>query len=313
MSGTARAARIGEILIGTVFVIAGLSKIWEPVLFFWEALPYTGFLALQLDTSFRVAQIALLLAPVECGLGLALLLRWRPRPVIVCTALLLGFFTVLTFLAWRGGLGGNCGCFGTLIERGPQEAMVEDVVMLVVLLFAGWGTRALGARTSALSSIVVLGATVLALGIGCLRFFPEAHRIEGTDLQVGIGLGAMEVRGVDVDLGRGDYLLEVFTPRCARCRTSVSRLNQMTDQEDMPQIVALTAYEKDSKAMTDFEASLEPRYAIGTVSIRDFSRLGWRHRFPRFAYVRDGVVQAVWDYPEFPSLDRIRALRRNQS
>jgi len=45
---------------------------------------------------------------------------------------------------------------------------------------------------------------------------------------------------------------------------------------------------------------------VATISKTDFFRLTAKHRYPRLAYVRDGVVQRVWEYFEFPTLEQIR-------
>ena len=50
----------------------------------------------------------------------------------------------LALRAWTRGWDASCGCFGTLLERGAREAVVEDLVMLGLLAvgwFAGGTTR----------------------------------------------------------------------------------------------------------------------------------------------------------------------------
>ena len=37
MSGLEKSLWISQRIIGVVFLVAGLTKIWDPVLFFWEA------------------------------------------------------------------------------------------------------------------------------------------------------------------------------------------------------------------------------------------------------------------------------------
>ena len=179
--------------------------------------------------------------------------------------------------------------------------------MLGLLLFAWWGTRFPDRPAWRWGGRLVLGGTALALGIGGIRFFPEADRLEDSDLQVGISLTGVKLKGIDLDLGRGDYLVEIFSPACPRCTKAVSELNTFQDIPGLPPIVAVTIYEKDSQLITDFIERHRPQFEIATVSRKDFLRLAWRHGYPRLAFVRDGVVAAVWEHDEFPSRDQLLA------
>ena len=73
-----KAARVSQIIMGLALLIAGLVKVWEPVLFYWEVVPFGQLMNLT-DIWHYVAQAALLMGPFECALGIALLSNWRPR------------------------------------------------------------------------------------------------------------------------------------------------------------------------------------------------------------------------------------------
>ena len=142
MDGISKAARVGQMIIGVVYIVAGAIKTWEPVLFYWEAIPYAGLLGIaEWETASAVAKAAIALGPIEFVLGWALLLNWQPRLCLPVATVLMAAFTALTAKAWHMGASIDCGCFGALVERGPGEAAIEDGVMLVVLLFAWWGMR----------------------------------------------------------------------------------------------------------------------------------------------------------------------------
>ena len=142
MDGISKAARVGQMIIGVVYLVAGAIKTWEPVLFYWEAIPYAGLLGIaEWETASAVAKAAIVLGPIEFVLGWALLLNWQPRLCLPVATVLMAVFTALTVKAWHMGASIDCGCFGALVERGPGEAAIEDGVMVVVLLFAWWGMR----------------------------------------------------------------------------------------------------------------------------------------------------------------------------
>ena len=303
-----KAARISQVLMGLVFLVAGLVKIWEPLLFYWDSMPYFRLLGMAREHWPLAARALLALGPVEWGLGLALLLNWRPRLVLSLALLLIGFFFGLTGYAWHMGVGMDCGCFGNLVERTPGEAAVEDAVMLVLLAFAWWGRREQTMPVWPQSRWLVAGGLVLALGVGAIRFVPEMKRLDGSDLQVGVRLTGLKLKGVDFDLMEGDYLVEVFSPNCPRCFRAVPKLNQWADDPDLPPVVALQYYPQDSPKLEDFKKRAQPRYEIVEVARADFSRLVWQHGYPRLAFVRDGVVQAVWEHYELPTGEELKNL-----
>jgi len=302
MEGMKKAARVSQIIMGLILLLSGLVKVWEPILFYWEAIPYTQLLGLK-DYWQVVAQVALLLGPFECGLGLALLANWRPRLIFPIAVVLMVFFLGLVTAAWKAGATDDCGCFGALVERSPGEAAVEDSIMLVLLLFAWWGVRRRASWRRA--GRLVAGGTVLMLAVGCLRFIPEMDRIEGSDLRPGVRLTGVNPEGLEVDLMKGEYLLELMSPRCGRCAQSVPKMNELVDSGDLPTVIALTSFAQDSDALAEFKERLQPRFVIGTISKTDFFRLTWKHGYPRMAYVRDGAVQKVWEFNEIPDAEKL--------
>ena len=60
--------------------------------------------------------------------------------------------------------------------------------------------------------------------------------------------------------------------------------------------------------MTDFKKRLQPRFGIATVSQTDFQRLTVGHGWPRLAYIKDGVVQQVWERSSMPTQARLREI-----
>ena len=325
MNAISKAARVGQMVIGVVYIVAGAIKTWEPVLFFWEAIPYAQMLGVvEWESAAAVAKAAIALGPIEFVLGWALLINWYPRLCLPVATVLMAAFTALTAKAWHMGASIDCGCFGALVERGPKEATIEDSAMLAVLLFAWWGMRrtanaepatgqpnwwgAGGAPVWPLASRMVLGALVVGLAVGGVRFFPELERTVQSDLKSGVRLSGLALKGVDVDLMQGEYLLELFSPTCVHCQKAVPKMNVLAQDPQLPRLIALTSFTQDSPQMIDFKKRLQPRFDIATVSITDFRRLTFGHGYPRLAYIADGVVQQVWESNYMPTQARLRKI-----
>ena len=323
MDGINKAARVGQMIIGVVYLVAGALKTWEPVLFYWEAIPYVQMLGIvEWEIASAAAKTAIALGPIEFVLGWALLLNWQPRLCLPVATVLMAAFTALTAKAWYMGASIDCGCFGALVERGPGEAAIEDGAMLAVLLFAWWGMRRSANAAPAAgrpnwwgmggvpvwprTNRLVLGAFVVGLAVGGGRFFPELERIQQSDLKSGVRLSGLALEGVDVDLMQGEYLLELFSPTCVHCQNAVPKMNALAQDPQLPRLIALTKHALDSPDMADFKKRLQPRFDIATISQTDFFRLTFGHGYPRLAYIADGVVQQVWEHNYMPTQARLR-------
>ncbi len=312
-----KASRVCQILIGVVYIVSGAIKVWEPVLFYWKAIPFTQILGLGPESWQLAAKAAVVLGPVEVALGLALVLNWRPKFTMPIATLLMAFFTGLMLHAWDLGASIDCGCFGALVERSPGEAAVEDAVMLAMLIFAWWGTRKRvqsladdGAGIRPWANKAVLGVLTASIVLCGARFFPEVDRLEASDLKAGVRLIGLSPVGVDADLTQGKYLLEIFSPLCGHCIDAVPKVNAMAADEDLPRVVALTNFAQDSPQLIEFKTRFAPQYDIATISKTDFFRLTYAHGYPRLAYIEDGVVLSVWERDFVPTLERLREITR---
>ncbi len=298
------ASRIGAGLVGVVLLVSGAVKAWEPVLFFWEAVPYTQLLGLS-GLWREVATVAVVLAPGECVLGVGLLANWQRRWLPLAALALLVFFCGLTAYAWYSGATADCGCFGSLVRRSPGEAAVEDGLLVLVLSLSWWAGRGTVAMPRA--GWLVAAAAVAATGATLVGFLPQIERLDKSDLLPGVRLRGLEVDGLAVNLMQGDLLVELMNPKCGHCIDAVPTLNQLVAAGDLPRLIALTSFARESPDVADFVREHQPEYPIGSVSRTDFFRLTWKHGFPRLALIRDGVVRQVWERDSFPKPDEVRA------
>ena len=76
MDGVSKIARVGQMIIGVVYVVTGAIKVWEPVLFYWKTIPYVRMFGAPWEIATVAAKVTTVLGPIEFVLGLALLLNW---------------------------------------------------------------------------------------------------------------------------------------------------------------------------------------------------------------------------------------------
>ena len=312
MDALGKVARVGQIIMGIVYMITGAIKVLDLEAFFWLIVPYVRMFNAPFGIATLAAKLTTILGPVEFVLGVALVLNWRPRLCLPMATGLMAAFTALMTLAWHLGASVDCGCFGDLLERSPGEAAIEDGLMLLVLLFAWWGLRrrdqagppAEGANWWGLGGApvwpsarrLVVVASAAALVIGGVRFLPEIGQLVQPKLKVGVELTDLTPRGVDVDLMQGEYLIEMFSPTCKYCVDAVPKMNLIAEDPDLPPLVALTNFPPENEKLVDFKDQLQPRFSIGTIPEKDFMLMLVGHGgVPLLAYIKDGKVELVLD------------------
>lgn len=130
------------ILMGAIFIFSGYSKLY-PI----EPFEYTfvdiGIVGWQLAPF-----VARLLIGLEFLIGILLILNLNLRKFTykLGISILILFSIYLVLLNFFTGNKGNCGCFGTIIEMTPLQALLKNAIMLMVffLLYRfheGWNLK----------------------------------------------------------------------------------------------------------------------------------------------------------------------------
>jgi hypothetical protein len=192
------AIKITQWVVGLLFIVSGLVKANDPVglgykmqEFFelWsEGFAKGSFLSSALATLHQAALgLSIFMITLEIVVGVALLLGWMKRAVLLLLLLLILFFTFLTGYAYLSGKFTNCGCFGDCLPITPFTSFLKDIALLVLTIFLLAGQRYIRPVLSFKTSAAVLTATLLfSLGLqwyvlhylplaDCLPFKQTAH------------------------------------------------------------------------------------------------------------------------------------------
>jgi putative oxidoreductase len=129
-------SRIVDLIVGGIFIYAGVLKMLDPVRFASDIDNYK-----ILPWSIGVA-LAFYLPWLEIFCGIALILRLLYRGALsILTALIL-IFTLATVAAKVRGLDITCGCFGHASQHWSFPAhMATDLAILAALLVLGFSNR----------------------------------------------------------------------------------------------------------------------------------------------------------------------------
>ncbi|HNT00588.1 MAG TPA: MauE/DoxX family redox-associated membrane protein [Candidatus Saccharicenans sp.] len=119
---------IFRLIVGGVFIWAGVSKIADPLSFAQDVRNY------QLVGPALSFLTAIFLPWVELIAGLWLIIGIYPKSSALLISSLLLFFIVLVLITMARGLDVDCGCFGTFSRQADWRLIAEDSLWLALSL-----------------------------------------------------------------------------------------------------------------------------------------------------------------------------------
>lgn len=279
-------------LLGAVLLVAAYAKGIDPAAF---ALQLGGLLPLAPAAAGVVAVVVI---GFEAGLGAALLAGWRSPAVLAITNLLFVWF--IGVVAWEmihpNAAGGSCGCFGNLVERTPQQALLEDVGFLGLSGVAWMGRTA---RASAPRRLIagVAAAAGIALAVAAPSL-PLDDR--ATALAPGVPIAATHLDEIVPALRTGRHLVLLLDRADPTTVAAIPLLNQhLLLPGGKTKVWGFAA--DDPNLAAAFLWSAGPAFEVRSVPLRMLRTL--YRTLPRSALIDDGRVLRTWTgFPPDPAL-----------
>lgn len=124
-------------LLGFTFTLSSIFKWIGLRTFALTANDFCAFLGLDVLYGHGMA-LAIIICSVELVLGIAAFITKFKKYVVWVYALVLGYFTYITYLNLVSLYGQieSCGCFGEVIHLTPAESFYKNVALLTLSLFA---------------------------------------------------------------------------------------------------------------------------------------------------------------------------------
>ncbi|MEJ8801256.1 BT_3928 family protein [Pontibacter sp. H249] len=158
------------LFVGVLFIFSGLIKINDPVGTAIKLEEYFEVFSTDIAPFFKAFEpyslfLSIVLSAAEIVLGVALLVRWKLKGVLIALLAMIVFFTFLTFYSAYFNKVTDCGCFGDAIKLTPWESFTKDIVLLVMIVVLLMTQRYLqpfisqktGAIATALTAVVSVG------------------------------------------------------------------------------------------------------------------------------------------------------------
>ncbi|RZL09692.1 MAG: DoxX family protein, partial [Pedobacter sp.] len=164
--------RIIAVLVGLLLIFSGAIKLNDPVGTAIKLEEYFEVFATDFGSFFHVftplaLYLSIFLSSIEIILGVALIIRWRSKLVLILLLLMMVFFTFLTFYSAYFNKVTDCGCFGDAIKLTPWESFTKDIVLDVALIFLLIFRRYLTPLfTEKVGAIIVAVTAILCVATG---------------------------------------------------------------------------------------------------------------------------------------------------
>lgn len=164
--------RIGAVIVGLVFFVAGMLKLMDPTGTSLIVSEYFKFM--HMDFAVPAAKVVgVALALLETLTGCALIAGIARRIVAIVTFCLLGFFSLVTLALVIFNPVMDCGCFGEAVHLTHAQSLMKNLALLVLAAFAfiplqdGFEARSMKKWTFAF-----VAACVVAFSVYSLRNLP---------------------------------------------------------------------------------------------------------------------------------------------
>jgi len=289
---------VARIILGLVFIVAGVAKAIDLNYFYYQLKAYP--LGLPDPVVLLMARVFI---AFEIILGIALLINFLPRWTLSITFGILVLFLATTGWAAVGGFSEECGCFGKLVKRSPVEALIEDLVLLILSIVAVKFTSS-GALTNKFKGTLV-GLAVI-IGVGLPYLFPETRPKVFAREGVGSYVGDLKPDGLNMEFAKGDYLLALIETDCEHCQGSMPRLNELAQSRSVPKLVGICP--NTQQEMDSLKAKMAVDFPVGFVPVRKF--LLMNPEVPALLWVKDGIVRHTWPIDSTPTVPKMMEVLR---
>ncbi len=290
----------GAFVLGAVLLVAAWAKALDPDAFA-EQIRIEG-----LEWGLSAAALAVLFVALEAGLGTALVLGMRRLWVLAPAAAMVALFVFLTARTyWRFEQGlidetSACGCFGNLVSRTPEEALKQDLLLLVpplALAFLGRGGGGWPKRRLAVALVAAAGFGLLAWRAPDLPLDNLATRLKpGAEVRAFCAGSESEAStricldALVPELEEGEHLVVISELGDEALEAAMPELNARAGRAEGPRLWLLTPSGEEERRLFFWRAG--PRFEVRETPqalLRPLYR-----KLPRSFRVEDGRVTETW-------------------
>jgi len=295
-----------RVLIAVLFLLSAFAKLYPSPYFAITTFEFKQIIPLGFDACIAPYFSRLLIA-LEIGLGIAILQpHYLKKIVIPTTILLLSVFTIhLSFVDVP-----NCGCFGELIPMTPNEAIVKNVISILLLVYLYRNVSDLKTGNNKFSYLVLIFISsalflfVLAPQKPCSSSAPQKTETEvEKENESPFSKLVIAENYSPINIDEGKKLLCFFAPGCDHCMKAASELKVLSNRiVDFPH-VHIVFMDEESEKIADFFESTGINASYQIMDIAQFwNTLGYdgnpNRNTPSIVYLNNGNIEKFYYYDE---------------
>jgi len=321
-------------IISFVFFLSAIAKLYPK-----PSYALTSFEVHQLEPMGIPLEIAAYLSRfligIEFAIAILLLLPFFLRKIIIpATVLMLVVFIVeLFYEIFSSGNQGNCGCFGTLIEMTPLEALIKNVISVGLLLGYYWLDKkeeilSFDLRSRAHFSAIFNVLTVAIFGVFLAapirreapttaavvpveKTMEDSVTAQKKDTAVSVQLKNADTSKVVKPLepkavlsgfetlfpniNKGKQILCFFAPGCDHCRATAKAITALKKSNKQFPPVSIIFMDEEPELIPDFFKFAGSEYTYSVMDIIKFWKtLGSGKEVPGVMYLWNGNLQKFY-------------------
>lgn len=159
--------------------------------------------------------------------------------------LLVAFTTHLTYLVFQGN-DGNCGCFGELIPMTPLEAIIKNIITILILYFLYHKTPK--NLSSNFRSLIILMLSCLLFMFIYVPLRGNQKVQENTKMSLNQVTSPYSKYISQTDIDSGEKILCFFAPGCDHCQLAAKQIKELQNNiEDFPEVYVVFLEEEPEK------------------------------------------------------------------
>ena len=202
--------------------------------------------------------------------------------------LLVAFTTHLTYLVFQGN-DGNCGCFGELIPMTPLEAIIKNIITILILYFLYQKTPK--NLSSNFRSLIILMLSCLLFMFIYVPLRSNQKIQENTKMSLNQVTSPYSKYISQTDIDSGEKILCFFAPGCDHCQLAATQIKELQNNiEDFPEVYVVFLEEEPEKIPNFLnKAGADFKYEI--MDILNFMEVfGFDYDTPGIVYLNNGNV-----------------------
>ncbi len=244
-----------QIFLGGVFILSAISKLVAPGLFEITILDQ-GII----DSREIAAYLGRLLIAMELFIGIALLQPYYLKKIILPVSLLtlVGFTGLLSYSYFLGDTN-NCGCFGEMIKMSPLEAILKNIVLIIIGIFVFLQSKTKLEKLYIPTIILFISVGIVFI-VAPIKSYEDLKFSNYTNFN----------NAGRVDLTEGGNLVAIFFIDCEHCIETAKEIKKLENETATLQnfYILFSGEETDSVQHFLSQTNIEPPYL--RIPIEDF-------------------------------------------